>query len=160
MDLTFLRSINRKSYPPRKNMQKLYSSHTMGHNCQNGIWDLGFGTGPHVEGGISSAQFLLSSAFSARSLHKVLEHAVSLIFPDLTGPFHESCLPEPHLHCMRDNPISWTENPRQAGGRAQAGRQGWCGCVRALARGRRTWVGRAGGAAGPAEQGERAVAKS
>jgi len=61
---------------------------------------------------------------------------------------------------MRDNPISWTENPRQAGGRAQAGRQGWCGCVQVLARGRRTWVGRAGGAAGPAEQGERAVAKS
>ena len=123
-------------------------------------WDLDFGTGPHVEGGIPSAQFLLSTAFSASSLHKVLEHAVRLIFPNPTGPFHESCWPEPHLHCMRDNTISWTDNPRQAGGRAQAGRQGWCGCVRALARGRRTWVGRAGGAAGPAEQGERAVAKS
>ena len=61
---------------------------------------------------------------------------------------------------MRDNPISWTENPRQAGGQAQAGRQGWRGCVQVLARGWRTWVGRTGGAAGPGEQGELAVAKS
>ena len=50
-------------------------------------WDLGFGTGPHVEGGIPSAQFLLSTAFSASSLHKVLEHAVRLIFPTLRDRF-------------------------------------------------------------------------
>ena len=49
--------------------------------------DLGFGTGPHVEGGIPSAQFLLSTAFSASSLHKVLEHAVKLIFPTLRDRF-------------------------------------------------------------------------
>ena len=99
----------------------LFNALPENHRIWQPSWDLGFGTGPHVEGGIPSAQFLLSTAFSARSLHKVLEHAVSLIFPDLTGPFHESCLQEPHLHCMRDNPISWTENLRQAGGRAQAG---------------------------------------
>ena len=50
-------------------------------------WDLGFGTGPHVEGGIPPAQFLLSTAFSASSLHKVLEHAVRLIFPTLRDRF-------------------------------------------------------------------------
>ena len=50
-------------------------------------WDLDFGTGPHVEGGIPSAQFLLSTACSARSVHKVLEHAVSLIFPTLQDGF-------------------------------------------------------------------------
>ena len=50
-------------------------------------WDLGFGTGPHVEAGIPSAQFLLPPAFSANSLHKVLEHAVGLIFSTLRDRF-------------------------------------------------------------------------
>ena len=61
---------------------------------------------------------------SARSVHQFFGTCCEADIPNPTGPFHESCLPEPHLHCMRDNPISWTENPRQAGGRAQAGRGG------------------------------------